>query len=346
MASTLTRPPQHPSQPSRKTIWQKLRLATWRGRFGWVLGLLVAALVIAWLLVRATPSWYQPLDVNDHAVIDAAGRADNLILFDLRNTVQDVPLGTQRWSITQDEVNAFLAIRTASPLNPDGTRMPPAPDQRISDPYVIFEPGFVSIAARLRDIPSSDPRGGVGTLTFSVGIVRAADGSRKGLIKLAGARAGYVPLPTSVVEAKMRAILPGVMATIEKLVDEQIADNSTGTSWADAVADAFGQITRGEPFPLEYKVDKKHLVIDGLEAAEGKFTLVLSPPERGAATVPERGIATVPERAAATLPARGRAALPDAAVVAPATKPNPVIPTSPITPPTATTTLSIDAGEH
>src|SRR4051794_5597241 len=86
-----------PVPPGRKPLLVRLHLATWRGRFAWLGGLVLATLVVIWMLVRATPSAYRPLDPSQQVVIDLSGRAQSLIQFELRNAAQKVPLGEQRW---------------------------------------------------------------------------------------------------------------------------------------------------------------------------------------------------------------------------------------------------------
>src|SRR3954468_11219223 len=179
-----------PLPPGRKPLLVRLHLATWRVRVAWLCSLILATVVVIWVMIRATPSSYRPLDPSQQVVSDLSLRAQGLIQFELRNAAQKVPLGEQRWTITQDEVNSLLATLTAGPLNADGTRQ--RTDERISDPFISFGPGTVSVSARIRDIPSGYAQGGVGTLTFAVGIADV-NGRPMGFVKLLGAKVGMLP---------------------------------------------------------------------------------------------------------------------------------------------------------
>jgi len=70
-------------------------------------GSAVVAATICWMLARMTPSWYMPLDPADDNVMRLAGRAQNLLYFELRNAAERVPLGAQRWTITQMRSTVF-----------------------------------------------------------------------------------------------------------------------------------------------------------------------------------------------------------------------------------------------
>src|ERR1700690_1893460 len=72
-----TRPPS--PTPPRKSLLRRLRLATWRQRFEWLLGALFVAVLACWLLSRMTPPWYAPLDPTDDNVIGTAGQAQTLL---------------------------------------------------------------------------------------------------------------------------------------------------------------------------------------------------------------------------------------------------------------------------
>jgi hypothetical protein len=263
------------SSPVRsKTLYARLWLNSWRGRILWFFAGILMACLLVWTLVRMTPAWYAPLDPSDQTVIDLSGRAQNLISFELHTAVERVPLGEQRWSITQDEANSFLAILTAAPLDVDGNRQ--VPDDRVTDPFIAFGQGTVTIGARLRDLPGPTKQGGVGTLIFSVGVSEFA-GKRMGHVKLIGARAGRLPVPVSVVESKLRGAMPSLVNAVERLVQVQM--NAKDVSM---VEDAMKRAGAGQPFPLEYRISKKDVVIKDLRFEPGKFTVVLGPQPRAA----------------------------------------------------------------
>jgi hypothetical protein len=271
-------------------------LRSWRGRFAWLVGGLSAVLLAGWMLARMTPAWYDPLDPNDLGVMQAANvaqtRAGNLW-----NAFERVPLGEQRWTISQDEVNAFLAVNPA--LTPadtaaatEGNRLP------ISDPCVIFQKGKITICARALKLPSGDPQGGVGSLTFSVGIVDGDGGKPMGQVKLTHAWVGNLPVPASVVQGRISALLPNLRQAARRGVELQRGTQEVqkvGTILDDLV-DSLGN---GRPFPLQYKIEKKEFLIKELSVDNGAFTVVLAPVKPPASTSARPSAST-----GATAPAR------------------------------------------
>ncbi len=252
------------------------RPRTWRGWLGAGVGLVFAFVAAAWVLSRITPSWYAPLDPNETWVIDNAERTQNAFL-DIHNVIQRVPLGEQKWSITQDEVNSFLAIRFAPPVNNnvDADTHPQLP--AISIPCVAFEQGKVSISARASRIPGADPRGGVGTLVYSVGILKNADGNAQGLVRLSGAWMGMLPVPKSIVDSRLQAMVPAIMPAILEAIELQMNSRSTLKVTPDTQA-LIEAMMRGQPFPLRHTIDRKQLVITQIKVEEGMLSVVIAPP--------------------------------------------------------------------
>jgi hypothetical protein len=252
---------------------------TWRGWLG-VAGLVVGVvLVTAWGFARATPGWYQPLDPQDDGVIDTADHAQKRLL-DLHNVIGRVPLGEQRWSITQDEINSLLAIRFAPPLTADGGRQAPAKPAVVSGPVVVFTPGKVTVSARTTRSPVlgvGDPAGGVVSVVFSVGIVRGADGTDMGLVKLDGVWLGLLPVPRGLLEGRLRALMPMITAAVEEAIELQLNGRDTAKIMPYA-EEVVRSVTEAKPFPLRHAIDKKQIVIRELRVAEGSFSTVLVPP--------------------------------------------------------------------
>ncbi len=261
----------------RGTIWKRLRLHSWLGRLGWAGGLLVLAVLIGWLLVRVTPGWYRPMTPLDQGVIDTKSGAQ-MLLAELNNAAQRVPLGDQRWSITQDEINCFLATDTAPPLNADGTPTAFDPARNpITDPFVVLKKGQVTVAARLTKLPGDDPQGGVGSLTFSVGMVRGGDGSAMGLVKLTSVHAGYMPVPRSLVTSRMQALAPTLITVGNEVAQIQLNGHHPDASQA-MIGQVIQSMINGESFPLRYRFDGKDVLIKDFAVEDGRFTVVLGAP--------------------------------------------------------------------
>lgn len=256
----------------RTSIWRTLRLHTWRGRIGWALGVPLAVVIICWFMSRSTPTWYQPLDPSDSNVSAYASRAETLMNFEWRNTMNRVPFGDQTWSITQDELNSYLAVYASRALDPAGNP--------ISDPYVVFSKNEVTLAARSKHLPGSEGQGGVGSVTFGIGIVTDSSGMRRGLIQLKSVHAGLLPVPKSVVETRMREFLPIVINAAVEAARTQLGINSRDNAVHDldeVIEQIIRHVARGEPFPLEFRAVKKDIVIKELLVEKGKITIVLSP---------------------------------------------------------------------
>jgi hypothetical protein len=269
--------------PKRRSLLSKLRLATWRQRFEWLIAVLFVAVVACWIFARMTPSWYAPLSATDDNVMRLAGRAQTLLYFELRNTAERVPLGEQRWTITQDEINSFLAVNTA-PQNAEGGGgsgggMPALADSArttASDPFVVFTKGQVTVCARISKLPSPEPQGGVGSLTFSVGVVNAPDGKPMGQVKLMKVWAGNMPVPRSLLEPWMAQQIPGMAEAVQRMA--QLQFGVRGVVKTEPILQQIVQsIGEGRPFPLQYKVDNKEFLIKELSVDDGSLTVVLAP---------------------------------------------------------------------
>jgi hypothetical protein len=273
-----TRPPS--PTPKRRSLLSKLRLASWRQRFEWLLGMLLVAVLVCWYLSRMTPSWYAPLSATDDNVMRLASRAQNLLYFELRNTAERVPLGEQRWTITQDEANSFLAVNTAPPTAGSGGDMTrPAADPSktlVSDPFVIFSPGQVTVCARISKLPGGDPQGGVGSLTFSVGVVVGPDGQPMGQIKLLKVWAGNMPVPRSLLDPWLAQQASGMTQAVQRMAQLQfgVRDVAKTEPILQQIVHGIGE---GRPFPLQYKVDNKEFLIKELRVDDGALTVVLAP---------------------------------------------------------------------
>jgi hypothetical protein len=268
--------------PKRRSLLSKLRLASWRQRFEWLIAMLFVVVVACWILARMTPSWYAPLAATDDNVIRDASRAQTLLYFELRNTAERVPLGEQRWTITQDEVNSFLAVNTAPPQTAEGgggggTRPPTDPARTLaSDPFVVFTKGQVTVCARISKLPSADPQGGIGSLTFSVGVVNAPDGKPMGQVKLMRVWAGNLPVPRSLLEPWLAKQVPGITEAVQRMAQLQFGVRGMGKT-EPIMQQIVQSVGEGRPFPLQYKVDNKEFLIKELRVDDGSLTVVLAP---------------------------------------------------------------------
>ncbi|HVX84567.1 MAG TPA: hypothetical protein VH253_07100 [Phycisphaerae bacterium] len=273
--------PPPPSPPPAKHLIIRpsplSRIPRPRSRRAWLAllaSLLLLALLTAWLLSRATPSWYVPLSASDNRVIDDAYNAQSKLL-EIHNALQRTPLGDQRWTISQDELNAFLAVNFPSSPTHAGASAPPL----VSDPFVRLTPGLVTIALRTTRVSSSNPNGGVVSVSFVVDSTIASDGSPVGHVRVASAAVGRLPIPASVVQSKIRQLSPTIITLANDAISRQF---STSTSAAPArvpdIETAIHAIVDGQPFPLRFTADRRTVIIHEIRVDNGSLSITFSPP--------------------------------------------------------------------
>jgi hypothetical protein len=273
-------------QPAKRTpprrrmrFWPR----TWRGWLATLAVVVVALLATGWILARMTPSWYAQalLDPNDIDVMDNAERAQKLLYFELHNAIERVPVSEQTWTITQDEINSFLAVQFAQlqPARPSreiSTQSSATRQALVSDPLVVFTPGKVTISARSPRLPGSDSRGGVGSVVFSVGIVNAPDGQPMGIVKLTSVWIGNLPVPRSLVEGRIKTVAPSIVAAVEEAVRLRM-NTSDASKMVPYVDEIVSDVTQARPFPLKQAMGSKRFVIKDLRVDQGQLTVVLAP---------------------------------------------------------------------
>lgn len=257
------------------------RLRLPRTRRAWALligGALLGLLLFTWLLSRATPSWYRPLNPTDTAVIDKAERAQDKFL-DLHNALQRTPLGDQRWSVTQEELNAFLSVHfnAATPAPGDAVAPP-----LISAPFVRLSPGFVTVAARTTKVSGGNANGGVVSASFVVESSTAADGSPVGHIRLASTHVGNLPIPTSVVQNKIRALAPAIITAANQAITYQFGSKSGAK--VPEIETAIHAIVDAEPFPLLFTYDRRKILVKEIRVGNGFISITFAPPTPAAVT--------------------------------------------------------------
>ncbi len=235
--------------------------------------------LLSWLLARSTPSWYAPLDPQDIAVLDNADRAQHKLLTGLNNTLQAVPLGEQRWTITQDEINSMIAARLAtSDLNPDGST---TSDAAFSNPVVVFTPGKITLAVRAKKAPGNHPNGGVVSVTLSVRNTQFSTGDPAAQITLDSAWIGNLPIPKSLVENNARSYAPKVLALIQQSLAYKIGGKDAANMMPQ-IHDATALFLEGSPFPMSFSFNRRKIVVKAVKIEDGSLTLIFIPPTTAA----------------------------------------------------------------
>jgi len=219
---------------------------------------MVLIVIVAWMLMRMTPSWYVPLDPTSQHVIDLMERAQNSL--DLRlgaklhNAIESVPLGEQSWSISQDEVNALIASRHMSGGGDGGP---------VTAPLVIFTPGKITLAARSKRIPSGHPDGGVGSVAVTILPTNA--------IRLCGAWLGRLPIPKSLVERRITSLAPEIVAAVQQQIALQVGSSPNSKEIEPLILG----ILRGDPLP---PIDANRIIIKAIRIDDGLFTIIFARP--------------------------------------------------------------------
>lgn len=253
------RPPQ-----SRRPLLKKRRV--------WAALILLAIIIVALfatLLLYSTPAWYQPLNNKDLAVIDDAELFQKRI-FDLQNKLQATPLGEQTWVLEERVVNAFLAIQYGS--RDTGGNIP-----KYSGPMVRFVPGKVIMAVRTPMVPGRDPSGGVATITLRVRTV-PPDSSVKvpgnmGQILVDSVGAGSLPLPSFIVEEKIKNMAPA----LEPLVKEAMTMHNVDEDMP-VVMDILTRALHGEPFSMSFTFRRRPVTVKEIRVTEGKLSITFTKP--------------------------------------------------------------------
>jgi len=270
----LTSPPLKPTPPpipARR--FPHLTLRGWLGIFALLILLIVAGI---YLFARMTPSWYEPLDAGSTAVMDDADVAQNKIRFEIHNTMERVPLGPQEWRITQHQIDSLLAIRFA-PTPDAATAATSKAAAIISSPFVLFSSGKVTVAARSPKIPGDDPNGGVVSVSFVVETTTGPDGSPMGVIHIDSASVGWLPIPKSLVESKLKSMLPSVAAVAQQTITYQLGVHDSAALMPQ-IETVIRAVSDGEPFPLRFRYDRRDVLIQEIRVDDGSLSIVFAPP--------------------------------------------------------------------
>ncbi len=260
---------------SLANIRQRVRwprtLRAWAAIIG---SLLLAALFVCWILSRGTPSWYGPFASTDNRYINNIGSGQTKILADLNNALQRTPLGDQRWTITQDELNALLTCYLPTPDPADASVPPPL----VSAPFVRLTPGLVTFAARTSRVSSSQRNGGVISASFVVESIPGTGGMPMGHIRLASAAVGNLPIPTSIVQAKIRGLAPTLSTLINDTINRQLSSNPQRSNARDPeIETAIHAIADSEPFPLLFTYHDRKILVKEIKVDSGLLTILFAP---------------------------------------------------------------------
>lgn len=229
-----------------------------------------AAALTVYLLAGAVPESYQPSDLTpaqrEQAVTELANEYS-------RFNEQAVAGDTYTWTLTQDQVNRYLAsmdeanaMRVGHEAGEVKRKLARA---GIADPAIVLDDGAVTLMCRLREydkIVAAD-------LTFEF----TADGKLR--LKLAGARIGRLPLPRDIVAEKLNR-LKGVLANAGKRSsDREKAPTGQATGEFAEALRAVVMAIEGDPIDptAVLQASKRRVRFTDVTIDDGLLTLTVQP---------------------------------------------------------------------
>ena len=250
-----------------------------RSMFKWGLIALVAVVVIVamglYRLAGKPPADYRPASLTQDEKETAVKRFARRIQ-DFGNDAQH----NERyvWSLTQDEVNAYLAaldeIVASMPRGRAGRVNSAMARIGLAGPAVSLHDGIVSLmirSIRHERIVSAD-------LEF-----RFAQGGLMRVL-LRGARIGGLPIPRSMVRNRLDGLKAALLAATTSAPDAQSARGAMGLRPEDlaALAAVILSAMDAQPIAAEitWPVNSKHVRIERIDITEGRMTLHVQPIHR------------------------------------------------------------------
>lgn len=268
------------SDPYAQALPHHGRRSPFKKRRIWAALILLSLIIVvlfSLLLLYSTPTWYQPRDGKDLAVIDDAELFQKRI-FDLQNKLQATPLGEQTWIIEERVINAFLAIQYGS--HEGGGTVP-----KYSGPMVHFVPGNVIVAVRTPKVPGRDHYGGVATVTLRVRTV-APDATAKtpgnmGQIFVEGVTLGSLPVPSSIVADKLKNMAPAFEPMLRNALSMHNAEEELPMAM-----DILTRGLRGEPFPMSFNFRRRPITVKEIRVTDGQFSITFTKPLNSLPSIP------------------------------------------------------------
>lgn len=243
-----------------------------RTRRGWaatILGTLTLVAVAAFLLTRVTPWWHHPLDATQDDVIQVADDAHRRVI-DLHNTLQRSMGGENTWTITDDHVNALLAVKFAEKAGPQ------AHAAGVSAPSVYFGDGQITVSARTTKLPGGPAEGTVVSVAFSISTETDMNGMAWGRFQLDGLWVGALRMPKAVAEKRIEEMLPEVMPAIHQAITLQLGARNARDVGPE-VERAISATLKGEEFPLRFKVNRRTVAIREITVQDRTLAITFVP---------------------------------------------------------------------
>jgi hypothetical protein len=223
---------------------------------------LLAVVLFCIALLYSTPHWYQPLDPKAAATIDMSESAQYRLL-DVHNTLERALVGPATWRITQDQINAFLAIDS-------GVNTALAEHGAVA-PAVRFSKDTVGLCARVRGVPSLDPRGGVVTVQLTV---RGTGGpSPTAQISCDKVFINALRVPRSLLVDRLQPAVPALAAALPKALSHLRIRLPHDVDPTVLVR----QLLAGESFPARFSYRNRPMHSETLTVSDGALAETIQP---------------------------------------------------------------------
>ena len=240
---TAVSPPlSNPAAPQkRKPFWR-----SWRAYFLLVVVLLVIFLSIAAFLATRTPDWYHPMDAHNPEVAMTGDHFQKYDWISDRTQLERAAFGHDETIVLKEEVlNAFLAVTFLPYENSD---------KAVSGPVVVFTPGHITIAGRVKGIPGIGS--GVLSLSFHCEVspppTPTADPSTQFRLVLDTASIGALRLPCWLVRQRLTKALGDMGPTADAII-HSVRRKQDAPSQAGELRELFQHIAREEVVSLPYE---------------------------------------------------------------------------------------------
>jgi hypothetical protein len=263
-----------------------MRKKKWLKRLGIavaaLVGVVLGAALVGWMLVRSTPEWYRPSALSPEQREAAAQNAQNkLILVQnaayqaradeqaARRNATTLPSNTITLTLTDDEINALLEKWTVWPMVKAGY------EKFMSDPRIVLGDGRLILAGHVAEVDA----------LASVHFAPRIDEQGRLRVELVGVQAGKLPLPQALLARYQQQAAAAVNLRMSRW-RELASIDSSGAANSSAINAVMGKLLMdvltdqsSEPVTFVPLVDGKTVTVRllALKAEQGKLTLTVQP---------------------------------------------------------------------
>jgi hypothetical protein len=242
-----------------------------------ILVLLAGFLAFSAYFATRTPNWYHPLDARDPDVAKASAHYEQYGWINQRSNLDSVRRDVdQTIVLNENEINAYLA-----------TAFLPYQESKnsISGPQIIFSPGHITLAGRVKNIPAIGT--GVLSLTFHFESLPpenpARDPSTRLRFCLDSASLGKLALPRWFIRERMARAVADLAPTADVIIQSH-RRKPDAPSQANELRDIFRSLALEQPVPIPYEYhggngtskDIRNVFLQAITIEDGKLIITLS----------------------------------------------------------------------